>query len=528
MKPKITITLLCLLGLIIANLYSQSVNNLMQQANLLYKQNNYSSAQEKYLQVIKEAENNNNMAVAKASMNLAYCYYYLYDYTSSFKWSYRALNYSKKYNYDSLFSAANYFLGALYIEAAIIDSAEKYSYKAIELARKVKDFALVSNTYSTLVELHLNTSKNPKIIEHLIFNAEDFAKKSGNKTMLAFAYSKRYNYAFFLKKNYQEALKYINKAEQLYLEIGNREAILNSYRGKAECLIMLKDTTALPYMLQWFRFKDSVLQAEKVANVVKYETLYESEKKDKENKILKQKNELNKLFIIIILAGFLLLVLLGLWLWNKNNLQKKEIELRIFQDQQKEKERIARDLHDNVGGQLSFIIYTLEGINDKELDTRIQLTETISKSVRNIINSLRETIWAISDSHISIIDFSDKLKVFSKTLFKHKEITINFTEDLQHPKELNALLGLNLFRICQEILNNAFKHSHASEIHIQLISKIKNLVITITDNGIGFDTTLQNKGKYGLQNIKERAKEFGIEIKLLSEINKGSQYELLV
>jgi signal transduction histidine kinase len=345
---------------------------------------------------------------------------------------------------------------------------------------------------------------------------------------MAFAATKRYNYWFFFKKDYHQALEYINKAEKLYLETGNREAILNAYRGKAECLIMLRDTSARAYMQQWFSFKDSVLQAEKSANVAKYETLYETEKKEQGNKILQQENKLNRLILLIIGIVFLLFAAMGLWLYNKNNLKKKQHELLMLQNLQHDKERIARDLHDNVGGQLSYIIYSLDGINEENKEKRKEVTDSIRQSVRSVINSLRETIWAISDANIKVQDFSDKLKLFARSLFTHVNTHVNFTETINTNRELNALLGLNLYRICQEILNNAFKYANASEVRIDVLCENEKLLITITDNGIGFDASPQNKEQYGLQNIKKRADEFGITLTLETEPNKGTKYMLQV
>jgi signal transduction histidine kinase len=93
---------------------------------------------------------------------------------------------------------------------------------------------------------------------------------------------------------------------------------------------------------------------------------------------------------------------------------------------------------------------------------------------------------------------------------------------------MNSLVGLNLYRICQEILNNAFKYANATEVKIDLQCDEEKLLIIIGDNGIGFDITHQNKEHYGLQNIKKRAMEFGISLKLETGINKGTRYELLV
>src|SRR5690606_12580329 len=120
--------------------------------------------------------------------------------------------------------------------------------------------------------------------------------------------------------------------------------------------------------------------------------------------------------LIIVVSTSLLLILTILWLLGKNNLKKKQQELLMLQNLQRDKERIARDLHDNVGGQLSYIVYSLDGINDEQNEKRLEITKDVNQAVRSVISSLRETIWAISDANIAAQDFSDKLKVFTKTL----------------------------------------------------------------------------------------------------------------
>jgi signal transduction histidine kinase len=232
--------------------------------------------------------------------------------------------------------------------------------------------------------------------------------------------------------------------------------------------------------------------------------------------------------MLIIVVVFIMLIVVGLWLYNRNSLKNKQHELWLLQKSQHDKERIARDLHDNIGGQLSYIIYSLDGINDEDKQRRSEVTDSIHQSVRSVISSLRETIWAISDANIDVQDFSDKLKLFARNLFMYGNTQIYFTENINTKRELNSLLGLNLYRICQEILNNAFKYAHATELKIDLQCDEEKLFIVISDNGVGFDITQQKKEHYGLQNIKKRAMEFGISLTLQTTINKGTRYGLMV
>ncbi|MBX7203787.1 MAG: hypothetical protein K1X81_00025 [Bacteroidia bacterium] len=510
-------------------LCAQPLETMLKQGGEFYDQNNYAHAHEKYLHALKLAEEENNPeSITKASFAIAHCHYHLRDRLTALKWLYRTLSIADKYHLDSIQTAAHYFTSVIYIETGKIDSAEKYSNKAIKVWKAKKDYASLSRALLALTDLYLNTTKDEQKAESTIKIAEKYARLSNNKNAMAFAAMKRYFLHSLLRKNYKTALPYINKAEKLYLETGDREGIGYAYSFKAECLSKLGDTTASDYFWKWFAFKDSIFQQEKTAHLAKYETLYETEKKERENKLLQQENELNRLVLVIVGVVFLLLVVLGLWLYNRYNFKKKQQEFLMMQSLQNDKERIARDLHDNVGGQLSYIIYSLEGINDEDEKKRIEVTNSINQSVRSVINNLRETIWAISDANINVQDFSDKLKVYARTLFDHSNTRINFTEGIKTERELNALLGLNLYRICQEILTNAFKYSNATVVKINLVCEEGKLHISISDNGIGFDITQKNKEQYGLQNIKKRAAEFGISLSLETEINKGTNYTLRV
>src|SRR5690606_1969181 len=124
---------------------------------------------------------------------------------------------------------------------------------------------------------------------------------------------------------------------------------------------------------------------------------------------------------------------------NVLNLRKKQAEITALNKVQKEKERISRDLHDNVGGQLSYILYALEGINQANSPKQNELIKSINNSVKSVINSLRDTIWAINDEDISINDFSDKLKVYARNMFRNSETKVNFLEEFDNEIKLKSI-----------------------------------------------------------------------------------------
>jgi signal transduction histidine kinase len=227
------------------------------------------------------------------------------------------------------------------------------------------------------------------------------------------------------------------------------------------------------------------------------------------------------------MIGILLIAALVAWRISIVNLRKKEKELEASKAMQKEKERISRDLHDNVGGQLSYVLYSVESLNDQDAGKRMTVTQNVSDSVRNVINNLRETIWAINDESISANDLSDKLKVYVRNMFRNTDIKIVFSEKINNNISLNSLTGLNMYRICQEIVNNVFKHAYASEISIA-VNSAEHLEIKIADNGVGFEKSESAHETYGLTNMTKRAEEAGINLEYNSAPGKGTHFRLLV
>ena len=173
------------------------------------------------------------------------------------------------------------------------------------------------------------------------------------------------------------------------------------------------------------------------------------------------------------------------------------------------------------------MLYSLDGINTDDRSKRTEITNSVNESVRHVISNLRETIWAINDEAIDINDFSDKLKVYVRSMFRNTSTKISFSENIKTNNQLNSLVGLNLYRICQEIINNAFKHSKATELIVNIKSE-NDVTIEIMDNGVGFDLDAVSKDGFGLANIKSRASEVGISLELESKLQSGVKYKLVV
>lgn len=533
-KPPISIKILFVFFFLFSK-YSIAQKNskeLIKIADSLYLISLYEKAHEYYLKALNTSEKLNEQSISlKANLGIAKCHYYLYDHDAALKWFYNHLSSVKKHKADSLLPLAYYYVGVMYNEKEIIDSALKYSFLAIDLMKTQKDYKNLSRIYSTLAELEINTKREIKSIETFLSEALKYGKLSNNKNMLAFAYMKYYNYYFRLKKDYKQALIYISEAENLFEDEGDREAILNAYRAKTECLIKLGDTNAYNYIDKWFSFKDSVLNHDKAKNIAFYETIYETEKKENQikfqNEIIKKEKQHKWLYIIISIILIILIVISIIFLKNKQK-HKTQILIKeqnektvkeIFNAEQKERIRIARDLHDSIGQKLSVIKMILpESRGNKDLEKIRKFVDETADEVRNISHNLIPEILNLGLIK-AINDLADKINASEK--INIELITENITNDLNLPKQTE----ISIYRIIQEILSNIVKHSKTKSIVIDLKLINDMFQINIQDNGIGFDTKeINNSQGIGWKNIFARIELINGKIDIQSEKNKGSNF----
>ena len=200
------------------------------------------------------------------------------------------------------------------------------------------------------------------------------------------------------------------------------------------------------------------------------------------------------------------------------------------QQLQVEKERLSQDLHDNLGSQLALLsnnIEQLDTTNKKNLEVGDEINKVKTTS-KQLLQTLRETIWILNKEEVSIEDFFDKLIDYSSRYLQsypsiHLSIEENFTESVT----LNSNHALQLFRICQEAINNACKYSNSNTLLIKGNSDSNEILIAIEDKGTGFEVSSKcTIDHYGLKNMKQRASAMGALLHIISENGKGTSIEI--
>ncbi|HEX8562521.1 MAG TPA: tetratricopeptide repeat protein [Flavobacterium sp.] len=368
--------------------------------------------------------------------------------------------------------------------------------------------------------------------------------QTGNPKQIGDTYCNLGTLALF-SKDYAEAERNVKKSIGILTEVDHKPNLLKSYEvlsdiyrhsGRLGEALAAKDS-----YLDIYR---KMMNEKKEAALAEYKIVHETEQKEKiitQNKIdllvkdreVRQRNYL--LFGISLLAIFIALI--GWMIYRqqklKNHQQQQEHDLKSAISQietqnklQEQRLSISRDLHDNIGAQLTFIISSVDNLRyafdlkDTKLESRLQ---NINNFTRSTIVELRDTIWAMNNSEISFEDL--RIRIFNfieKAKDAAEKISFSFDIDPQLSQiRLSSVSGMNIYRTIQEAVNNAIKYSEAENITVAIGKFDDQAIITISDNGKGFDPAATARGN-GLVNMKKRVEDIGGDFLLESGLGHGT------
>ncbi len=200
--------------------------------------------------------------------------------------------------------------------------------------------------------------------------------------------------------------------------------------------------------------------------------------------------------------------------------QEKEIE------KQKIRNRIAQDLHDEIGSNLSSISLMSELIqNDEKINQEAsEKIKRIHKVAKGSTQAIRDIVWLTNPSSDSLKDLISKMKEVADNTLGKFNLKFDYPKDVS---EINLLpeTKRNIFFIYKEALNNIIKHAEAKSVDIKFNIVNGSIHLAIKDDGKGFSSAVSGSGN-GLKNIKSRAKEINAELKFESSPGKGTLLEL--
>ncbi|GAA3629271.1 ATP-binding protein [Flavivirga jejuensis] len=211
--------------------------------------------------------------------------------------------------------------------------------------------------------------------------------------------------------------------------------------------------------------------------------------------------------------------------------QQKTISSKIIENQEKEQNRIAKDVHDGIGQMLTGLKYNLESIDIKDVDKTAVKIEHLKELTSNIIKGVRTATFNLTPPELSDYGIVPAMTKLTQELSKLTGKDIVLYNKTDFADRLDSLAEINIYRIVQEAINNAIKYADSKHIIVSLTHSKKILSIVIDDDGKGFDPTkIKNvkngEGGMGMTFMNERIKYIDGRLFLNSEKGKGTRVTL--
>jgi signal transduction histidine kinase len=414
-------------------------------------------------------------------------------------------------------------LALLYYDSAI--GAEP-SMDSRELALALADRAAVKLDYLQNAEAALSDAlKANRLLENhpLQIDAQAYVQAE-----LARVYSRM--------KNFEQAEKWAQTAYRGYSQIPLVKRYASVYRTLSEAF-QLSGNYEMAFQVEYEirMLNDSIYQWRKLQVIEDLKTKYETDKKNAQITQLELDN-LNQSNIIIknrtatfILAMFILL-LVGMALVFYRKREKYHAKINRLEAEQKvreERDRIARELHDSLGGQLSSISI---GVGRLQHTADAEKVEAVQTMADRALHELRDSLWVLSKETVSVEEMEQRVN----TLFlQYRKIETPLQFDAQFSPGLNglkltAVTAGHVYRIIQEAASNAVKHSKASRFIVRLFQQQAFAVLQMEDDGQGFDcNTKQIEEHFGLHNMKKRAEALQATLTVRSSAGVGTVVEVV-
>ncbi len=520
------------------DLYSQT---LLVLGNYYEKLGNYNKALENYTSAFEYFKISGNVQGQKSAYNNIGTIYYataeenkaLSFYTLAF--SLDSIGIDTTVRKDIL---AN--IGTIYYDLGKFDSALVFFEKVKKIEKTRNDSLGLGKTLNSIGSSFL--AKNNIYEAHkFLVEGLNVSKKVGDKHTLSSLYCNLGMLA--LQKDDQDlALEYFDSCEVIASENNVIDVLLNVYYQKSKIFELEKDFKhALSFYQLYEELRQSILV--KKGFISETETLLLKQRNENEILRLEKAEQKRKTLIVLLLSLLTLAVLSSSSILYISQLRQKgkletalsEIQKQQFQAvieaQERERKRIASDLHDSVGQMLSLtklrmsdLLDNISSINDEykyDVERTIKVIDEACQEVRQISHNLMP-------GSLIRLGFVAATKDLVRKVNQNGKLAVDF-KVINIEERLEEKIEVALYRILQEILNNAIKHSNADKMYIVLGRENNAIELNVRDNGVGFDTKNINSNiGIGWKNINSRLAVVNGKININSESGKGVHIQLRV
>lgn len=536
------------------------------------------------LQLYQTVGNKKDLAVA--NLNVGSEWQYLSDFSLAADYYLAAKKMADEIGDKRLQRIATNNLASVLIELQQYEKGKEYAEAALAIAKELKnDYATASSMCNiATANMHLKQYNQALAIYH---DVEAIGKKTADDMVLLDGWlgtgdaQNALNNTVEAEKYYRQVISLAQQKEmpeyEMYACMGIADLLLKTNRypeaagfintgialaQKQESKLELKDLflkaallnektgdarTALEYRKKFEVINDSIV-GEKIRTVVaNLEAKYELDKKEATineleatNKLhaleLKQKNTIN--YILIGSAVTLLIISLLSYrnYQHKQTLQQQRIaELEtekkllateaVLKGEEKERTRLAKDLHDGLGGMLSGIKHSFQSMrgnlimtpeNAQAFERSIDMLDSSIKEMRRVAHNMMPEALVKFGLDTALKDFCNDINQSGALQISYQSI------GMQH-ETIEQTMAIGIYRIVQELINNTMKHAAATSALVQLSKSANTITLTVEDDGKGFDTQLLQTVKgMGWANITHRVEFLKGKLDVHSQPGKGT------
>lgn len=425
--------------------------------------------------------------------------------------------------------------GVVYEYQGNYEKAINHYRSALKMATLLNDEGGRSWSLSFLAGVYALQSKFP-LAEDFNLQALGIRQKLRDSFAIALSYSDL-GVMYGSWGKYERAVYYLEESNKVAEKMQYRELLSNNYAELSRIANVTGDyKQALDYYTWHTQLKDSLFSAQKTRQIEELSTLYETNKKEQQIEVqqltIKKRNQLIFLILLfVLLAAVVAYLFYNRYKWKQQvKLQEEVLKQQqlatslVLEAEEKERSRIAKDLHDGVGQMMSAARMNLSSFyNDlklpnpeqnKSLSNIIQLVDESCKEVRAVSHSMMPAALLSKGLPQTLEEIAGRISTADFNIQFYCE---GFTERLDSNTETI------LFRVIQECINNAIKHAEATVLDLSLIKDKDGISVTIEDNGKGFiyDPAKATEG-IGLNNIHSRIQFLKGSIDIDSSPGKGT------
>jgi signal transduction histidine kinase len=439
--------------------------------------------------------------------------------------------------------------GQAYVSLKRWEDAERQYAEGLTLVSETENPDIMQALEVALGELLLRLKQPERALrymEHAV-KMNDSNLQSGSLRAIQMQYS--LGSAYFEVGQYERAIATLAPALEKAERLGLRDDIAGGHIALAEVYEATgRYREALNHMLAYARMRDSMFREENTRRIHQLEVRYQTAEKDKklaesqlliyrQQQQLQQKNTL--IYIVTLSAALLTAVVLLLLVVYRNirhrqhlqaehiRMLEQEEELKVMQaliaGEEKERARIARELHDGIGGMLAAIQMHISAAHSRPADAaRLEADmEDVRVMLEHTADEVRKTAHNLMPEVLMQHSLEEALQLYCEQ--------INAGGNLQLELQIHGVVGplpqsakLSLYRIVQELIQNVVKHAGTTQAIIQLTRQPTTLSILIEDNGSGFQPNERESNGIGLHNLRSRVQALQGHLSIESAPGSGT------